>query len=204
MMDTAMMMQAAQMSAYLVNGTLPDLMGNRSPTKQPTANVFATANGFIQVVALRETQIRALFKLLDQEAFYDAHQDPVDRVRHTAEFNSILEPAMAADTTENWLAKLDAAGVPAAPIRNLAQTAVDEQMAHRLCFTDIPHPTRKGETTRVVSAGHMASPAPPAVQGPPPRLGEHTDEILQSVGYSDAQRQALYAAGVAQPPGVPN
>ena len=54
MMDTAFMMQAPQISAYLVDGTLPELYGNASPTKQPTANVFATADGHIQVVGFRE------------------------------------------------------------------------------------------------------------------------------------------------------
>ena len=44
MMDTAMVMQAPQVSGYLVNGVQPELFGNRSPTRSPTANVFATAS----------------------------------------------------------------------------------------------------------------------------------------------------------------
>ncbi len=64
MMDTAMVMQAPQVSNYLVNGVLPELFGNRSPTRQPTANVFATADGHIQVVALKEPQVRKLFDVL--------------------------------------------------------------------------------------------------------------------------------------------
>ncbi|GIS18368.1 MAG: hypothetical protein CM15mP120_02840 [Pseudomonadota bacterium] len=64
MLDTAVVMQAAQMSNYLVTNTLPELMGNRSPTKSPTANVFASADGFVQIVALREAHVKALFTLL--------------------------------------------------------------------------------------------------------------------------------------------
>jgi formyl-CoA transferase len=48
MMDTAMVVQAPQVSNYLVNGVLPELFGNRSPTRQPTANVFATADARVQ------------------------------------------------------------------------------------------------------------------------------------------------------------
>ena len=61
MMDTAMVVQAPQVTGFLVNGVQPELFGNRSPTRQPTANVFATADGHVQVVALKEPQVRKLF-----------------------------------------------------------------------------------------------------------------------------------------------
>ncbi len=64
MMDTAMVVQAPQMSAHLVTGKQPERLGNRSPTLQPTANVFATQDGFIQVVALKEPQVEALFDVI--------------------------------------------------------------------------------------------------------------------------------------------
>ena len=67
MMDTAMVLQTAQVSNYLVNGTVPQLIGNRSPTGQPTANAFATADGFMNVLALRDGQVAALFRLIGRE-----------------------------------------------------------------------------------------------------------------------------------------
>ncbi len=193
MMDTAMVMQAAQMSNYLVNGTLPELLGNRSPTKQPTANVFATADGFIQVVALREAQVQALMTLLQRADLYETYNEPVKRIKATAEFNAVLEPAFAAHGTEHWLQALADAGVPAAPIRDLAGAAADEQNGHRRSFTEIPHPPDTGETARVVSVGFTAEPAPPLVQRPPPALGEHNEEILKELGYSQADISRLAA-----------
>ena len=64
-------MQAAQMSNYLVTDTLPELLGNRSPTKSPTANVFASADGFVQIVALREAHAKELLGLLGVGEMYD-------------------------------------------------------------------------------------------------------------------------------------
>lgn len=193
MMDSAMVMQAAQISNFLVNDTLPELLGNRSPTRQPTANVFATADGFIQVIGLRETQISALMKALGREDLYEAHTEPTARIAATAEFNAVLEPAFAANTTEHWLAVLNEAGVPVAAVQNIAEAMADEQVAHRLSLAEIPKPGNEGETTKVVSAGHTADPAPPRVQMPPPTLGEHTDEILTELGYSPADIDALRA-----------
>jgi crotonobetainyl-CoA:carnitine CoA-transferase CaiB-like acyl-CoA transferase len=193
MMDTAFMMQAPQISNYLVNGTLPELFGNASPTKQPTANVFATADGYIQVVGLRETQVRALMQILGREDLYESYPEPAQRVEAKAQFNAVLEPAFAAQTTAHWLQVLGAAGVPAAPIQDIAQSAGDEQVAHRLSVTSIPRPDDDSRHVRVVSASHMSEPAPPAVQRPAPGLGEHTDMILSELGYSEADIASLRA-----------
>lgn len=196
MLDSAMMMIAPQMSNFLVNGTVPELIGNRSPTRQPTCNVFATADGFVQIVALRETQIQALLKVIDQEPLYARYPEPAARVEHSDAINAVIVPIIAAQPTQHWMTSLEAAGVPVAAIRDLEDVANDPQFEHRLALTQIDHPLGKAvKVVKVVSAGHVAHPGAPIVQRPPPQLGEHTDAILKDLGYTAADIKQLRASG---------
>ncbi|NCF76264.1 MAG: CoA transferase, partial [Proteobacteria bacterium] len=111
MLDTALFMQAPQMTGYLVTGNVPELNGNASPTKQPTSNVFASRDGYVQVIAMKETQVEALFGELGIPEQYIEFNDPGKRLGRRDELHSILAPLIAAENTEHWLHALDAIGV---------------------------------------------------------------------------------------------
>ena len=196
MLDTAVVMQAAQMSNYLVTNTLPELMGNRSPTKSPTANVFASANGFVQIVALREAHVKALFTLLGVADMYDTYPEPAIRIAHTDEINAVIKPALAAQSSAHWISELGKLGIPCAPIQTLDEVAAEPQFDHRLIFTEIPNPQTPDASVKVVSAGHVSEPAPPKVQRPSPSLGQDNDNVLGELGYSEHDIAELRAQRV--------
>ncbi|MEC7251194.1 MAG: CoA transferase [Pseudomonadota bacterium] len=196
MLDTAVVMQAAQMSNYLVTNTLPELMGNRSPTKSPTANVFASADGFVQIVALREAHVKALFTLLGVADMYDTYPEPAIRIAHTDEINAVIKPALAAQSSAHWISELGKLGIPCAPIQTLDEVAAEPQFDHRLIFTEIPNPQTPDASVKVVSAGHVSEPAPPKVQRPSPSLGQDNDNVLGELGYSEHDIAELRAQRV--------
>ena len=196
MLDTAVVMQAAQMSNYLVTNTLPELMGNRSPTKSPTANVFASADGFVQIVALREAHVKALFTLLGVADMYDTYPEPAMRIAHTDEINAVIKPALAAQSSAHWISELGKLGIPCAPIQTLDEVAAEPQFDHRLIFTEIPNPQTPDASVKVVSAGHVSEPAPPKVQRPSPSLGQDNDNVLGELGYSEHDIAELRAQRV--------
>ncbi len=195
MMDTAMLMLAPQMSAYLMNGTVPDLLGNQSPTRQPTANIFPTANGRLQVIALRETQVQSLFAIIGMPDRYQEFDNPKVRLKRSAELDDLVSTALQTKSTEHWLSALLEANVPVSEVRGLADVATDEQFAYRNAFVDIASPKDGEETTSVVFAGHTATADGPTLQRSAPRLGEHTDVILAELGYSPESIESLRDQG---------
>ncbi len=197
MLDTALMMLAPQMTGYFVTGNEPELMGNRSPTKQPTANVFATSDGFIQIVALKDSQIDDLFNVLGEPEFMQAYDGARARVEAFDEISAFLKPIFAAKPSAYWLEVLTEGGVPVAEIRSLSKVAEDDQLDHRLSIAEITHP-QTGESVGVVSASHVSAPAPPTVQRPPPGLGEHSFEVLAELGYSASELEAMAADALIQ------
>jgi CoA:oxalate CoA-transferase len=198
MMDTAMVMQAPQVSNYLVNGVLPELFGNRSPTRQPTANVFATADGHIQVVALKEPQVRKLFEVLGCLAQYAESRFATGdaRVEHTTEVNELLTSRFRRETTQTWLARLIDAGIPVAEIRDYSTVVADAQFDGRNALVEFELPNKPGRRATVVGSGYVATPDGPSLDRAAPKLGEHTEAILTEIGYSRTDIAALREAAV--------
>ncbi|MEZ5550802.1 MAG: CoA transferase [Pseudomonadales bacterium] len=197
MMDTAIVLQTAQVSNYLVNGVVPELLGNRSPTGQPTANAFRTADGFMNVLALRDGQVAALFRCIGRE---DALSDPrfasgPARVKHYEATRTLIADALVGDTTSAWLDVFATANVPAASIRAYPEVLADAQFAHRGAFIDFPDPTGTRGSVKLVRSGWIADDDGPATKLPPPRLGEHTDSVLQEIGFDEAQIRAFRTSG---------
>ena len=192
MMDTAIVLQAAQYARFLDSGEQPALMGNRSPTGQPTANVFAAADGYVQVLALRQSQTEKLFAVLGcpEKLSEPAFATPDARQEHYDEVLGFISDALAGDTAERWHAALQEAGVPVSLIRDYDEVRADPQVEARHVFVPSASPAEDAPAT-VIGTGYVAAPDSPRVGRRAPALGEHTEEILAEHGFSPEEIAAL-------------
>ncbi len=198
MMDTAVVMQAAQYDNYLNQGNLVGLLGNASPTKQPTANLFPTRDGFIQVTALSQSQIEKLFDALGklEELEQPIFKTSEARVKNSDAVKKFLSEALKRNTTSYWMTNLSKAGIPVAEVRELPEVIEDPQFESREVFESIVSPLKSDESVTLVKAGYVMSKDGPTVHLNPPKLGEHTNEILGSLGYSEASISEFRQAGI--------
>ncbi|GAA4341984.1 CoA transferase [Pigmentiphaga soli] len=184
-------------SNYLNAGKPPSPMGNDNPASSPSG-AFRARDGVINIVANDQRQYEALCDALDAP---ELKADPrfVDRptrVVHREALREGLEAKLAAWTVAELDAMLAAVGVPAGPILSLPQVLAHPQVAARELLKTFPPNEVVDRPFTVHRAGFRLGGAQPDVDLPPPMLGEHTDEVLQTLGYDPARIAALRAQRV--------
>jgi crotonobetainyl-CoA:carnitine CoA-transferase CaiB-like acyl-CoA transferase len=105
-----------------------------------------------------------------------------------------LQPIFRGGRRDDWLGRLNEKDVPAAPINTLDEVFADPQVREYGFPIEIEHP-KMGNMKLVGNAVNMSR-TPPRIDRPPPMLGEHTEEVLASLGYDNGKIAALREQGV--------
>jgi len=186
---------AWEAAAYFGVGTVPEPTGWRHRVSAPYQAVKAS-DGYIMLgCANQRTWERFCQDVLERE---DLMADPrfltnFDRGQNVEELEAVLEEIMVNGEMNHWLELCDKAGVPAGPINNFAQAMQDEHYLARGMVQEMDHPVIGKMKT--IGFPSKFSLTPSQIRSSAPLLGQHTDEVLDTLGFSPEQRETLRAEG---------
>ena len=197
--DVGIAMMANIAQSYLATKETPGRLGNAHPQVAPYQD-FRASDGFFMLAANNNDQFKRLCDtvglpdLPDDERF----KENADRVRNRETLETLINEKMGTNTRDYWMDELQKAGITVTSINTVADALDDPQAAARRSVWDIDHPTL-GSVPVLASALQHMSRTPAESQGHPPLLGEHTEEVLlNDLGVSDDEIQALIADGVVK------
>ena len=196
LLDSTVAVLANQGANFLATGKAPERIGNAHPNIVPY-QAFKTKDGDMIVACGNDGQFRKLCETAGCAALAgDARfATNAKRVENRGELVPLLAPLFAARSTHEWIAALEAAGVPAGPINNLEQVFQEPQAIARGLRMELPHPTA-GKVSLVRSPMRFSE-TPVEHGAPPPTLGQHTEEILRGMlKLGDEEIAMLRAQGI--------
>ena len=183
-----------QASTWLNQGKVPRQAGNDHPTSIPTG-VFNTADRPINIAASgqkiweRLCDVIGAASLVNEPAFATEEARSVNRNALREELEEKLKSADSA----TWIERFNVAGVPCGPIYSIDEVFADPQVQHLGMVAAVPSPHY--DPLRLIAQPVHLSASPSSIRMRPPERGEHTEQILGSLGYSVHDVAALRRSG---------
>jgi len=192
MLDVSLMLMGSHITSYLRTGHEPKPKGNRMD--RASSQLYEAKDAPLMIAAGNRGQHERLFRAVGrpdiaEQSSHDEREDLYEK--QTEELQKIIEQR----TADEWEQYLQESHVPAGRVRRLSESLTDPQLKTR----GVLHRHEKiegveGPVTVPLAAFKFAD-GGPSIETPPPRLGQHTDEVLASLGYSKAEIAKLREEG---------
>ncbi|CAB5517619.1 Acetyl-CoA:oxalate CoA-transferase [Achromobacter anxifer] len=195
LLDSHVAMLANQNSNYFNSGVAPQRAGNAHQNVVPY-QVFAASDGHLIVATGNESQYRAYCRAIGAPELGDDPRFATNRMRlaNRELLVGLLTEIMRQGKRDDWIAKLEAVGVPCGPINDIAQAQAHPQSQARQLRRDLPHPA--GGVAAVTASPLRLSDSPVTYRRAPPLLGEHTEEVLREVLGKTPEEIAVFREGL--------
>jgi crotonobetainyl-CoA:carnitine CoA-transferase CaiB-like acyl-CoA transferase len=179
-------------SSFLNAGVTPRRWGNAHPNIVPY-EMFTGSDGVYFVIGVGTDALWQKFTSIINTAT-DLRSDPrfknnAERIKHRSELIPILQEAFNQKSAAKWLDRFASAGIPAAKINGVSEALNDLQAKARGLVVQLEHPMLG--IVKTIANPICLSDTPVSYRLAPPFLGEHTNQILEGLGYSAQETEAL-------------
>jgi len=202
LVDTSLMEAAVQQTywhsaMFFATGASPGPTGSAHILTAPY-QAFPTADGWINVGGANQPNWERIARMLGAPELVD---DPrfrtnTDRMANLSELAKVLGALFKRRTTAEWVAELDAAGIPAGPVNTVGDMLADPQVAAREMIVETSHPV--AGRTRALGLPIKFSATPGGVRRPAPVFGQHTREVLAEAGFDGNDIERLLREGAVR------
>jgi formyl-CoA transferase len=191
MLDAQVAWLTYQAAFFFANGEAPKRLGAAHPTLVPYQGFMCQDGKYINVAVGSERIWERFCRGIKRE---DLRENPdyagnSDRVNNRGKLVSMLQELFLTRPVQAWVDELQQFNVPCGPINDLADVFSDPQLLHRQMYVEMPHPTLG--TIKQTGLPIKFSLTPGGLDRHPPLLGEHNQEILKGLGFSEADVKRL-------------
>ncbi len=157
--------------------------------------IYETTDGYVSVAVQTDRQWQALTRALDRPEWLEDERfmSAALRQRNINVRLELTQEALRKRSTSEWLARLEAEGVPCAPVLTRTQVISDAQVRENAIVVETEHPV--AGRLRQARAAARFSKTPTSIRRGAPRLGEDTEAVLKEAGYSAREIKALVREG---------
>lgn len=195
MLDSIMPLMGWVAANLLIGGKQPVLMGNDNFTAAPSGT-FATKDGYINIAANKQEQWEDLTDVLGvPELKEDARFKERDtRKANRKQLTPLLEDKLKEKETLYWAEALNKKGIPSGEILSLEDALNAPQIGHRETIKTVNAPEIGDLKLFNLTAKFEKTPA--SIDSPPPKLSEHTAELLKEIGYAEGEIKEFKKQGI--------
>lgn len=183
---------------FLTAGKISSRIGNQNPTIVPY-QCFKTSDDYVVIAVGNDGQFRKFCAFAGLSALPDDPRFATNtaRVRNREALIPLLVERVARETSEFWIEGLRGIEVPVGPVNTMDKVFAEEQVLARGMKVQVSHPARPDAPIDLVGSALKFSGTPVRYELPPPRCGEHTDQVLRdTLGLFDDEIDALRVKGV--------
>ena len=184
-----------QAARWLSENHVAGQAGNNHPTSVPTG-VFKTSDGSINLAVAGETIWKRFVEAVDKGEWLemDEFKNAKERLKNRDYLNKLIEEVTITKTSDEWVEKLEKVGVPCGPINSIDKVFDDPQVKHLGIAQSID--TIPFGQTQLVGQPFNLSRSPSIMKQRPPEKGEHNEEVLLDLGFSNKELNELKSKNI--------